>query len=221
MGIVEQAYLDPSSNIQSAQVKKEESGKPNKGERVYRLRLDFHRAIRGFLGNVDSHPMGYDGPELNESSLVTVPELDAYQTETFNDILNYMVGDSSVDLEEDVVAFLVSKGLMQVDDRGQGEISGGGYEFMLLGERGRIWGLAREYLRGLEGEKLKGAVLMLMVMATADLGRGCGIIKIPKISLQHMPQFKKLGLVYLQKGSRVWYPTRAAVEMGRGGEEGR
>jgi transcription initiation factor TFIIH subunit 4 len=157
--------------------------------------------------------MPYTGPPLPSVSPST---LDEYQSTTFNAILNYMVGDTSVDLDADLVNFLVTKGLMTVDGSGNGSISGAGYEFMLLGERGRIWGLCREYLLGLTGPSLCTAVLMLASMATARKGRGCGIDKIPRDALQHMPVFKRLGMVYFNKGERVWYPTGAATEMGGG-----
>ena len=165
---------------------------------------------------MDIHPMPPSSPPISSTSL---SELDTYQSTTFNDILNYMVGDSSVDLDGDLVEFLVQKGLMSVDGNGNGSISGKGYEFMLLGEKGRIWGLCREYLRGLDGPRLSSAVAMLIAMATARAGRGCGVESIPRECLPHMPVFKRLGMVHFKKGSKVWYPTRAATEMGGQGND--
>ncbi|GMH51987.1 hypothetical protein TrRE_jg5708 [Triparma retinervis] len=203
-------------------VKKEGGGEMNdqgtneegkKRERIYALCPAYYHRLRISLSLPDPHPMPYTGPPLPSVSPST---LDEYQSTTFNAILNYMVGDTSVDLDADLVNFLVTKGLMTVDGSGNGSISGAGYEFMLLGERGRIWGLCREYLLGLTGPSLCTAVLMLASMATARKGRGCGIDKIPRDALQHMPVFKRLGMVYFNKGERVWYPTGAATEMGGG-----
>ena len=179
----------------------------------------------------------------SSSSPPTANELETYTQRRWDSVLHFLVGSAPDDVEDPpsaVVRFLEQTGLMQDDpdwSAGSSEgfdeaplvITSRGYEFMLQDVRVQVWQFVLQYFQSLENHKRceeirSEALLFLICLSFCRVGEAYPASALSAIGQTLMKDFSQFGLLYVAdaagvggKSSKVFYPTRVAVNLVAGG----
>ena len=185
-----------------------------------------------------------DAVQSSSSSPPTANELETYTQRRWDSVLHFLVGSAPDDVEDPpsaVVRFLEQTGLMQDDpewsvaasegfDEAPLVITSKGYEFMLQDVRVQVWQFILQYFQSLENHKRceeirSEALLFLICLSFCRVGEAYPASALSAIGQTLMKDFSQFGLLYVAdaaggvggKNSKVFYPTRVAVNLVAGG----
>lgn len=127
------------------------------------------------------------------------------------EVLNGLIDDDDVDLDYDAS----EHGKKSLTTLKQLLITKNGFQFLLQEINSQVWTLLIQYL--IMAEKLKmnpvDVLNFIFLLGSLDLGQGYAISMLSETQLIMLDDLQDYGLIYHQKDSKVFYPTRLATSL--------